>query len=70
MKNGDSIKQIDGTYMSKKVLESEDCKIFWDFPIQTEKILEHNRPYITAIDKKSKKCLLVHLTCKLSAVEV
>ena len=28
----------------KKVLEPEDFKILWDFPIQTEKTLEHNRP--------------------------
>ena len=30
----------------EKVLESENCKILWDFPIQTDKILEHNRPDI------------------------
>ena len=33
-------------------MESEDCKIFWGFPIQTEKILEHNRPDITVKKKK------------------
>ena len=43
----------------EKVLESEYCKILWDFPIQTNKILEHNQPDITVIDKKSKKCLLI-----------
>ena len=58
-------------YMHKpeKVLESEDCKILFDFPIQTDKSLEHNRPDIAVIDKKSKKCLLVdphvHLTLAL-----
>ena len=31
----------------------------WDFPIQTDKTLEHNRPDITVIDKKSKKCILI-----------
>ena len=30
----------------------------WDFPIQTDKTLEHNRPDITVIDKKSKKLLI------------
>ena len=39
----------------EKVLESENCKILWDFPIQTDKTLEHNRPDITVIGKKSKK---------------
>ena len=43
----------------EKVLESENCKILWDFPIQTDKTLEHNRPDITVIDKKSKKCILI-----------
>ena len=43
----------------EKVLESEDCKILWDFPVQTEKSLEYNQPDITVIDKKSKKCLLI-----------
>ena len=30
-----------------------------DFPIQTDKALEHNRLDITLIDKKSKKCLVI-----------
>ena len=47
----------------EKGLESEDCKILWDFPIETDESLEHNRPDITVIDKKSKKCLLVDPTC-------
>ena len=48
-------------YINKpeKVFESENCKILWDFPIQTEKTLEHNQPNITVIDKKSKKCTLI-----------
>ena len=47
----------------EKILESEDCKILWDFPIQTDKTLEHNRSDITVIDKKGKKCLLTDPTC-------
>ena len=43
----------------EKVLESENCKILWNFPIQTDKSLEHNRPDITVIDRKSKKCILI-----------
>ena len=35
----------------------------WDFPIQIDKILEHNRPDITVIDKKIKKCLLIDHVC-------
>ena len=33
------------------------------FPIQTDKTLEHNRPDITVIDKKSEKCLLIDPAC-------
>ena len=47
----------------EKVLESENCKILWDFPIQTGKTLEHNRPDITVIDKKNKKCIPIDPTC-------
>ena len=28
----------------EKVLESENCKILWDFPIQTDKTFKHNQP--------------------------
>ena len=35
----------------------------WDFHIQTDKNLEHNRPDVTVIDKKSKKFLLIDTTC-------
>ena len=44
-------------------LQSEDCKILWDFYIQTDKTLQHDRPDRTVIDKKSKKCLLIDLSC-------
>ena len=47
----------------EKVLESEDCKILWDFPIQTDKTLEYNPLDITVTDKKSKKCLLIDPAC-------
>ena len=50
-------------HQPEKFLESENCKILWDFPIQTEKTLEHNRPDITVIDKTSKKCILTDPAC-------
>ena len=51
---------------SEIFLESEDWKILCDFPIQTDKTLGHNRPDITSIDKKSKKCLLIDPACPLT----
>ena len=47
----------------EEVLESGDCKILWDFPIQADKTLEHNQPDIIVIDKKSKKYLLIDPIC-------
>ena len=44
-------------------MESEECKILWDFLIQTVKTLEHNRPDITVTEKKTKKCLLINPAC-------
>ena len=46
-------------YTSQKVLESENYKFLCDFAIQNDKTLEHNRPDITVIDMKSKKCILI-----------
>ena len=51
------------THKPEKVLESEECKILWDFPIQTDNTLEHNRPDVTVIEKKTKKCLLIGPAC-------
>uniref|UniRef100_A0A803THT2 Reverse transcriptase domain-containing protein n=1 Tax=Anolis carolinensis TaxID=28377 RepID=A0A803THT2_ANOCA len=34
-----------------KVLENEQAKILWDFRIQTDKVLEHNTPDITVVEK-------------------
>ena len=50
-------------HKTEKLLESENCKILQDFPTQTDKTLEHNRPDITVIDKKSKKCLMIDPAC-------
>ena len=53
MKYRVSIRQKNGIYTNqKKVLQSETCKFLWDFPVKTDKTLEHYRPDITVIDKK------------------
>ena len=62
-KNRDSIEQRNDTNRSqKKVLQSGYYKISWDFPLQTEKTLEHNQSDIPLIDKKSNKSLLTDPT--------
>ena len=47
------------------MLESEECKILWDFPIQTDRTLEHNRSDITVIVNKTIKCLFIDPACLL-----
>ena len=36
-----------------KVLENDDVKILWDFSVQTDHKLEHNKPDILTVDKKT-----------------
>ena len=36
----------------KKVLENEGVKLWWDFSIQTEAKIDHNKPDILQLDKK------------------
>ena len=47
----------------EKVLESENCKVLWNFPIETDKTFENNQPDINVIDKKNKKCILMDPAC-------
>ena len=47
----------------KKVMENEDVKVLWDYPIQTDKKLDHNRPDITMIEKRNKVRWLIDVAC-------
>ena len=51
----------------EKVLESENCKILWDFLIQIDKFLQLNRPDVTVVDKKNKKYILIDPACPFDA---
>ena len=51
------------THNTEKVLESDSCKILWDFTIQTDKKLSHNKPNIIVIDKVNKLCLIIDPSC-------
>ena len=50
-------------HQPQRVLESEHCTILWDFAIQTDKQLKHNRPGIAVIEKKDKSCKLIDPSC-------
>ena len=45
------------------VLENDECKMLWDFPIQTDKKMKHNKSDITVVDKKNHMTLLIDPTC-------
>ena len=45
------------------VLESEKVKILWDFKIQTDHKLEHNRPDIVVMNKVNKVCHIIDIAC-------
>ena len=42
---------------------TNDFRLLWDFPIQTDYRLEHNRPSIVLENKKDRSCLLIDIAC-------
>ena len=49
------------SHPAEPVLENDKCKILWDFAIQTDKEIEHQRPDIVAIDKEKKECKIIDI---------
>ena len=41
------------------VTENEECKILWDFNVQTDHVIEARRPDMIIIDKVKKLCQIV-----------
>ena len=41
------------------VCENEHYKILWDFPIQTDHVIEARRPDMIIVDKKNNKCQII-----------
>ena len=37
--------------------------LLWDFPIQTDNQLNHNRPGIVIVNKARRSCLLIDIAC-------
>ena len=46
-------------HQPKSVEENETTKILWDFPIQTDHQIEHNKPDIILLNKTSKEALII-----------
>ena len=47
----------------EKVSETDEVKLLWDLPIQTDNKLDHNRPDIVVVNKSRRSCLLVDIVC-------
>ena len=45
------------------VLENENVKLLWDFSIQTERKIDHNKPDLVLLDKKEKTCFIIDVAC-------
>ena len=48
------------------VLDSETHKIFWDFKIQTNGIIQNRIPDLVLFKKKERTCQLVDLTVRVN----
>lgn len=49
-------------YQPTSLLENEEVKLYWDYPIQTDHTVEGNRPDIILLFKKDKKCFLIDIS--------
>ena len=45
------------------VCESERYKLLWDFKIQNDRHIDHNKPDIALLDKEEKICLIIDVAC-------
>ena len=44
-------------------MENDQVKLLWDFRIQTDHHLDHNRPDIVVLKKASKVCQIIDVAC-------
>eukprot|EP00795_Rhopilema_esculentum_P013890 gene13890-biopygen3805 len=45
------------------VLENEEVKLLWDFSIQAEISIDHNKPDLVLLDKKGRTCYIIDVAC-------
>ena len=43
----------------QSVLKNQDYKILWDFSIQTDHVIEAQRPDLAVVDKKERSCKII-----------
>ncbi len=44
-----------------QILENDECKILWDFNIQTDHVIEHRRPDIVVVEKKEGRAIIIDI---------
>ena len=44
-------------------MENDQVKLQWDFRIQTDHHLDHNRPHIVVLKKESRECQIIDVAC-------
>ena len=45
------------------MLENDQVKVLWDFKIQTDLHLDHNRPDIFVLEKNERVCYIIDVAC-------
>ena len=45
------------------VMENDQLKLLWEFRIQTDHPLDHNRPDIVVLEKASRVCQIIDVAC-------
>ena len=45
------------------VMENDQVKVLWDFRVQTDHHLEHNRPDIVVLEKEERTCSVIDVAC-------
>ena len=53
--------RVNGKHFPDRVGESKEGKLLWDFPIQTEHVIEHRGPDILFLDKQQGLCLIIDI---------
>ena len=53
-------KWYENTNTHQKVLQNDDAKILWDFSLQDDCKLEHNKPHILIVDKQPAEYHIIH----------
>ena len=48
-------------YDPEPLLEDENTKILWNFPIQTDHLVRHNKPDLLVIEKKKRKAFIIDI---------